>query len=320
MASLGFDRRHVAAGLAAGAVWPFAARANPVFATSADSPLADRNYAPPTDLVTLADVYRRMTAPVKVNGQGPFPFVVDTGANCSVISIELATALGLPAGPRQLLHGVAGQEMAGSSIATLNLGGKDQTDTVLSLLPQISIGGPGMLGVDRLHDQRLTLDFGAQRMEIEASRYAPRDPGEVTLRAQRRSGQLTLVDAELAGVPMVAILDSGAQSTIGNMALWEYAVVNAPGVGWGDVSIISATGQTMGAQSAVLPRLRIGGLQFPAWAIAFADLHTFKLWNLVDRPAILLGVDALSRFESVSLDFARDEVRFRLPKPTLKGV
>jgi hypothetical protein len=37
------------------------------------------------------------------------------------------------------------------------------------------------------------------------------------------------------------------------------------------------------------------------------------LWKLIDRPAILLGVDILSRFEYVCLDFARGEVRFRLP-------
>jgi hypothetical protein len=128
-----------------------------------------------------------------------------------------------------------------------------------------------------------------------------------------------LVDCELAGARMTAILDSGAQSTIGNMTLFEIAVTNAPGVAWNDVAIISATGQTIGAQTATLPRLRIGGLQFPAWNVAFADLHTFKLWDLIDRPALLLGVDALSRFESVSLDFARDEVRFRLPPPAPAG-
>ena len=328
MANLGIDRRHITAGLGAGVcaglstslLWPAPAKATPVFATSADSPLAARDYTPTTDLITLADIYRRMTAPVKVNGQGPFPFVVDTGANRSVISIELAATLGLPVGPRELLHGVAGEEMAGSTTATLNLGGRDQPDTVLSLLPEKSIGGPGMLGVDRLHDQSLTLDFRGQRLEIETSRYARRDPDAVTVKAHRRSGQLTLVDVELAGASMVALVDSGAQSTIGNMALFEIAVVNAPGIAWGDVAIISATGQTIGAQAATLPRLRIGGLQFPAWSVAFADLHTFKLWNLVERPAILLGVDALSRFESVSLDFARDEVRFHLPKPVPQGV
>jgi predicted aspartyl protease len=324
MGKLGFDRRDLIAGLGAGAgiglSWPLAAQATPTFATSADSPLAARDYVPTTDMVVLADIYRRMTAAVKVNGQGPFPFVVDTGANRSVISIELAATLGLPAGPRELLHGVAGEEMAGSTVATLKIGSRDQTDTVLSMLPQQSIGGPGMLGVDGLRDQRLTLDFHAQRLEIEASRYAARDPGAVTVKARRRSGQLTMVDADLAGVKLVALLDSGAQSTIGNMALFEYAMVNAPNAAWGSCAIISATGQTMGGQEAVLPRLRIGGLQFPNWAIAFADLHTFKLWNLTNTPAILLGVDALSRFESVSLDFARDEVRFRLPKPVPAGV
>lgn len=324
MADQGWDRRKIAAGLGAGVGamlgFPLAARGTPVFATGSDSPLAARDYSPPTDLITLADVYRRMTAPVKINGQGPYPFVVDTGANRSVISIELAAALELPPGPRELLHGVAGEEMAGSTIATLNLGGRDQLDTVLSTLPQASIGGPGMLGVDRLHDQSLTLDFRDQRLEIEtSSRWARHEPGAVTVKARRRSGQLTVVDCELAGSRMTALLDSGAQSTIGNMALYEIALTNAPGLSWSDVAIISATGQTMGAQTATLPRLRIGGLQFPAWTIAFADLHTFKLWNLIDQPALLVGMDALSRFESVSLDFARDEVRFRLPKPVPTG-
>jgi predicted aspartyl protease len=301
-------------GLDARAVW-----ASPTMPGPDVSP-PDADYVPPTNLLTLADVYSRMTAPVKINGQGPYPFVVDTGANRSVISIELAAQLGLPAGPRELVHGVAGQELAAVTTATLNLGARDQPNTVLSVLPQSSIGGPGMLGVDRLRDQSLTLDFRGQRLEIETSRHARRDPAAVTVRARRRSGQLTVVDAELAGVPVVALLDSGAQSTIGNMALFEYAAINTPGAHWAEVSIVSATGQTIGAQSAILPRLRIGGLQFPAWLIAFADLHTFKLWRLIDRPAILLGVDAMSRFESVSLDFARDEVRFRPPKPATSGV
>lgn len=58
--------------------------------------------------------------------------------------------------------------------------------------------------------------------------------------------------------------------------------------------IISAIGQTIDAE--------------------FADLLTFKLWALVNRPAILLGGDVLRRFETVCLDFSRDEVRFRLPR------
>jgi hypothetical protein len=64
---------------------------------------------------------------------------------------------------------------------------------------------------------------------------------------------------------------------------------------------------------ALLPHLRVGGMILPQWPVAFADLHTFRMWNLVDRPAILIGIDVLSRFEAVSLDFHRNEVRFELP-------
>jgi hypothetical protein len=56
----------------------------------------------------------------------------------------------------------------------------------------------------------------------------------------------------------------------------------------------------------------------PNWPVAFADLHTFTMWDLTNKPAILIGVDILTRFESVCLDFARDEVRFRLPKAELE--
>jgi len=60
--------------------------------------------------------------------------------------------------------------------------------------------------------------------------------------------------------------------------------------------------------------LRIGRLTLPTWPVTFADLHTFQMWHMVDRPAILLGVDVLSRFDYVCLDFARNQVRFRVPR------
>ena len=44
------------------------------------------------------DLADRMTVPVTLNGAGPFPFVIDTGSNRTVISEVLAARLGLPAG------------------------------------------------------------------------------------------------------------------------------------------------------------------------------------------------------------------------------
>ncbi|MEO8812324.1 MAG: aspartyl protease family protein [Caulobacteraceae bacterium] len=277
------------------------------------TPLEDQPYLPPTSLSMVADIYRRMTAPIRVNGAGPYPFVVDTGANQSVVSRELADLLGLPRGEPEPLHGVAGVEIAPTTRARLDVGGREQKDVVLSVLPAAAIGGSGMLGLDRLEGQELTLDFRGQVLRIKTGGRLWRDPADIAVKARRRDGQLTLVDADLAGIKLVAFLDSGAQNTIGNMALRALAVTRNPTSRWSETPIVSATGQSMMAEIADLPDLRIGGMRLPNWPVAFVDLHTFRLWNLIDRPAILMGVDVLSRFESVCLDFARDEVRFRLP-------
>src|SRR5665213_2244828 len=106
-----FTRRHFATLVGAGALCSrgaWGAVVTPHKTASRLTPLADETYVPPVSLSTVADMYRRMTAPIIVNGSGPFAFVVDTGANQSVISTELAAQLGLVRGALEPLNGVAG--------------------------------------------------------------------------------------------------------------------------------------------------------------------------------------------------------------------
>lgn len=308
------DRRSAALMALAGALWPAAARADfgvrplPIALTAPPEPTAPGA----ADVGVFSDLYRRMTAPVTVNGQGPFDFVVDTGANRSVISAELATKLGLALGPDQPVNDAAGVASAPTTNARLAVGKRPEADLILSVLPASAIGGLGMLGLDRLADQRLTLDFKGRRLWIEGGRGMG-DASAIVVRARRRFGQLTVVDADLDGAAITAFLDSGSQSTIGNPALQTLAHAReAKGV-WTSATIESATGQLVPAEVASLPNLRVGGLRMSNLPVAFADLHIFRLWGLEHQPAVLLGVDVLSRFDSVELDFARGEVRFRLP-------
>jgi predicted aspartyl protease len=301
------------AALAAGLSPRSVSAQEPISRRPAGSILAPEVYQPPTNLQLVADLYQRMTTPVRVDGRGPFPFIVDTGANQSVLSLELAQELGLPIGPSEPLHGVAGVQAAPSAVASLALGERTHRDVHLSLLPAAAIGGPGMLGLDHLADQCVTLNFRARTLIIEDSRRTYRNPADRVLPATKRDGQLTLIDAFVAGVAVTAFVDSGAQSTIGNHALHDLALKRNPDAPTAGTMIVSVTGQSMTAEITNLPQLRVGGLSLPMWPVAFADLHTFELWRLIDRPAILLGVDILTRFEYVSLDFPRSEVRVRIP-------
>src|SRR5579864_4042518 len=313
------SRRRLGAGLLVAAFgWPLAASAQLVELQEGGgaSRLANQpdGYEPPSRLSAVLDIYRRMTGPVRVQGSGPYAFVIDTGANQSVISSELAAQLGLPIGEARPVNGVAGVAAAPMTQASVQVGARAPRDAALSVLSQAAMGAPGMLGLDLLDGARLTLDFGRQSLSIDSGPPLPGYGNEVQMKAHRRDGQLTLVDADLAGIPVTAFLDSGAQNTIGNMALRQLAITRYPLTFWNRIPVVSVTGQTSEAECADLPALRICGVTLPTWPIAFADLHTCRLWGLLKKPAILIGVDVMSRFETVCLDFRRDEVRFRLPE------
>jgi len=326
MAAHAPDRRALMAGLAAlGVAAPGLSRADIVEVGGSASRLVDipspqaaadgSHYQPPTRISAVMDIYKRMTTSVKVAGAGPYQFVADTGANQSVVSTEVAAKLGLLLGPAQQLNGVAGVQLTPTTEASVEIGPRPKRQATLSVLPEAAIGAPGMLGLDLLDGAQLTLDFSRQTLTIDDDVGRSGMNDEIHLKAHRRDGQLTLVDADLAGIRVTAFLDSGAQDTIGNMALRDLAVTRYPLTPFRPIPIVSVTGQSIDAVFADLPGLRIGGLSVPSWPVAFADLHTFRMWDLVNRPAILIGVDILSRFETVCLDFRRDEVRLRLPRP-----
>jgi hypothetical protein len=59
--------------------------------------------------------------------------------------------------------------------------------------------------------------------------------------------------------------------------------------------------------------MRLGGLTIERMSAVFSDLHTFAIWGLRDRPALLIGMDVLRCFNAVELDFGHQLVRFHLP-------
>src|SRR5262249_13223290 len=129
---------------------------------------------------------------------------------------------------------------------------------------------------------------------------------------RQKSGQLTIVDADLAGIPVSCFLDSGAERTIGNPALLQLAALRVQKGQFFEVPVISVTGKTLPGQIALLPVLRLGRVRLVDISITFADLHVFQIWDLERQPAVLLGMDALSTFDSITLDFGHAEVWFEL--------
>ena len=112
----------------------------------------------------------RMTVPVSIDGRGPYQFVVDTGAERTVIAQELANTLDLGQGRRTRLHSMSEvSDIRTVLIQALEVGGKTVQDIHAPALARRFLGAEGMLGVDSLKAQRVSFDFVRQQMTITPS-------------------------------------------------------------------------------------------------------------------------------------------------------
>lgn len=267
-------------------------------------------------------VRSRLFVAVGIDGRGPFRFLVDSGADRSVVGAAVAARLALPPGAPVTLQGMAGtSRVATVAVASLTLGASTITDLVVPALPERYLGAQGLLGIDALAEQRLMLDFAAKQVTVQDSaRPEPRvRDGEIVVTARRRRGQLILTQASVGGGRVDAVIDTGAELTMGNSAL-AARVFRGRAPPPQPVTIVSVTGQTIVANLAVLPRVTIGGIVLQNVPVAFVDAPPFRLFGLDRQPAMLLGTDLLESFARVSLDFRARKVRFTLRRPGLGRV
>ncbi|HEX8239753.1 MAG TPA: retroviral-like aspartic protease family protein [Allosphingosinicella sp.] len=265
-----------------------------------------------TVLGTEEDRWARMTVPVNIGSEGPFAFVVDTGAERTSIAQELARDLRLGQGRRARLHSMTEvSQIQTVLIPALEVGGRSVRDIHAPALQRRYIGAEGILGVDSLQSQRVSFDFVRQLMTVTNSHRReeswPADTIVVT--ARNRLGHLVLVDASVDGQKVWVILDTGAQTTVANNVLRRKLEQKGRLKTTIPVMLQSVTGGQMLADQTVVKRIRLGGIDINDMPVAFADVHPFAKLGLSDRPALLLGMDALRLFDRVSVDFPNRRVR-----------
>ena len=256
----------------------------------------------------------RMFVQAKVNGQGPFRFLVDSGADRSVIGTGLAQRLALPPGRRVKLRGMAGTAQVDTVlIDSLAIGSSEINGIAAPALSERYLGAQGLLGIDALAEQRLMLDFDAKKIIFQDThRAAPVVSDEIVVTARRRNGQLILTQVATTGARIFAVIDTGSEVTLGNLALQERVFRGRSAPATRPVTLVSVTGQSIVANLATLPEMRIGNITLNNVVVAFVDAPPFALFGLDKQPAMLLGTDVLQAFRRVSLDFRNRKVRFVL--------
>jgi predicted aspartyl protease len=253
-----------------------------------------------------------------INGKGPFRFVVDTGADHSVIAEDVATALHLPLGKPVTVQGIIRAVPAQSiPIAELRFGVVKRDNIQMPVLPRALLQADGYLGLDAIGAHRVIFDFKRQTMRIveplPATFVDRRGATDTFIAAPGSDGHLRSVECRVDGVPTMAFIDSGAEVSVGNKALYAGLMkLDQAHAGTREIELTGITGGSSMGQVTRVETILLGNLEFTGCELAVADLDVFKIWDLADKPAMLIGLNFLREFATVSIDYARHEYRLRL--------
>ena len=269
-------------------------------------------------IAAATDLNNHLTIGVMIGGKGPFRFVVDTGADRTVVSDEVAVALGLIRGPIVNVEGVVRSISAQTvTLSDISFGPVRKEHLVVPVLPRALLGADGYLGLDTVDGYRVTFDFRNHALVIEGSRHSSMfdiiRPNEVVVSVFGRGGHLRALNCRVDGVSTTTFIDSGAEVSVGNSALFDSLLDRDPTYMTQQTIMLSGvTGGSIPGRVTDLDRIKIDKVSLYSTKIVISDLQIFDLWGLNDKPALLIGMNFLRAFNQVSIDYGRKELFFEL--------
>lgn len=275
-------------------------------ATNAQTPIAP-------DLVEgQADHHKRMTIPVTIEGEGPFNFMIDTGAQATVVTRRLAEKLALAPAGRATVVGMAGSK----AVDLFAVNGLEFAERIFDnieapMLEARNIGADGILGLDSLQDLRVMIDFRDNTIAVNDARELGGNKGyEIIVRARHKLGRLIITDAKIDGVKTAVVIDTGAQNSFGNLALKRKMRTRNDDI----VTSTDVLGEQLTGNRSIARLVRIQTMQLENMPITFTDSPAFAALNLNQRPALILGMRDLRLLNRIAIDFETRQVLFDIPK------
>jgi predicted aspartyl protease len=263
---------------------------------------------------TTRDQIGRIWAPAYINGRGPFRLVLDSGASQSAVTAQLAHYLGyqLQGSTPMLMHGVTGFATVSTiRVDTLNVGDLTLDGPTLPIVPDAMGGADGILGTAGLLDKRIFIDFRHDKITITFSRDERAGFGFQTVPFHYMNGRLIVVNVYIGGVRAKAILDTGGQITVANLALRNVLALHNYHKKSTPNQIFGATKEMQEGELISTPAIELGPIRIQASQLTYVDAYIFKHWQLTDEPAVLIGMDALGQLDTLIIDFRRHELQLR---------
>jgi len=263
---------------------------------------------------TLRDRIGRIWAPVKIDGKGPFRLVLDTGASHSAITSRVANRVDDASAQlvNVLLHGVTGSAVVPAlKVRSMEVGDMLIEPTTLPIVADAFGGAEGVLGREGLMEKRIFADFGADVLTIAKSHGKRAPPGYKTIPLTLTGAGLLAADVRIGSVKVRAIIDTGGEQSVGNLALLE-ALKRHADKDYISENIIGVTLDEQRTKYIRVPPITMGSLKLYNVHVAFGDMELFEHWKYDSTPTLLIGMDVLGLFDKLIIDYKMREMQIRM--------
>jgi predicted aspartyl protease len=204
--------------------------------------------------------------PVGVNGEGPFPFVLDTGAGTSLLTPSLASRLNVAASGEKEGHTAGGRvKVALGRVESLSLGDCSLADLDVGIIDLSHIARAigakidGDLGYNFLRHFRVTIDYRAAELRLDdPQRFDYFGEGaltEVSMQLASAAKPLILLETFVNGRgPFQFALDTGTSTSAISSALASELGIRGVPMGSGTTG-----GAQVGLTAGRVDSMQVGG-------------------------------------------------------------
>jgi hypothetical protein len=170
-------------------------------------------------------------------------------------------------------------------------------------------GADGIFGAAGLTEKSLSVDFQRNRVEISGGVQAAVRAEAFRVHATRVTHGLMVLGVQVGSVHALAVIDTGSERTLGNLALRDALNERRrPGTVAQVTSVYGATAQVEPGEILRAPTILIDTLRINDVQVVYGDFHIFKVWDMQNKPAMIIGMDVLGTVGSLGIDFKNQYV------------
>jgi predicted aspartyl protease len=253
--------------------------------------------------------------PTRVNGAGPFDFILDTGAGTSLLSTELAQKLNI-----KVLGTKEGQSAGGkvsvslAKVESLALGQAKIEDVEVGIVDLGHIGKTigtkidGDVGYNFLKHFRVTIDYQTGEIRFDdpkrTENFGKPSKAEIPMRLASPAKPLVLVDVYGNGRgPFQFAIDTGTSTTaISPEAAQQLGIDSSP------IGPLTTGGSQVNVTAGNLKSFQVGGARIDDLVVVVADFFAMLSQAVGAKLDGIVGYNFLRNFRVV-MDYPSEKFR-----------